>query len=953
MTRWNRFLKYLLLPFFIFSINLSFSQYYSSGQDPASIRWMQINTDHYQIIFPKGFEEQSQYLANVMDRVYRLDTKSLKSKPRKISILLHNQNIIPNGTTVWAPRRVEMYTVSPQNTYAENWLKQLAIHEYRHVIQIERLNTGLTKALGVIFGEQATGGLFGTFIPRWFMEGDAVVTETALSHVGRGRIASFEMPLRAQLLEKGAYSYEKATHGSFRNFVPSEYHLGYQMVAYGRDKYGVNMWDQVMENVARNPIAIAPFSSGVEKVTGIRKRAFYEECMDYLKEKWKSEEKTIKYSEYTSITKKEKHYTNYNLPVYLNESKIIAEKSGMDDVEKFVIIHKNGEEEKILTPGSRLNQSLSFGNNILCWAEIESDVRWAHRNFSVIKLFNTKTKKKTSLTSRTRLFAPQINKDGNRIVAIDVSSENKYSLVILNAENGEEVKKYVNPDNLFMMHPSWSNDQKEIIMTVLTEKGKHFQVLNLETGQIQNVLNHTYVEISRPLLIGDNIYFIGAYSGIDNIYVYNRNSKTLNQVTSVRYGIGNFFIRDNEIVFSNYTADGFELASQKYIMGNEYLSLPEIKTHTYHFAELLSKQENNILELNQDNPKQYEVKKYHKTNGFFNFHSWGPASIDANNYEIKPGVRLMSQNILSTAFTTLGYEYDLSKKTGKYFANFTYKGWYPVIDVKLEYGKKRGRYKNKSNQIRPFTFHEFKTELGISQPLNFSKNNLISGISPSIRISNSIFNENEKYPVTFKESNIQILKYSFQAYLYQRKSKRDIYPKWGIVFLLKHIHTPFTSFEKGFLSSVESYFYLPGLAKHHGFKLYGAYQKVKFRMYKFFNEVDFVRGLLNPGLEDLYRFGVNYKFPLIYPDLDLSSFMYLKRMTLGFFFDYGYGKIAAFGEHHPIDQNYYSTGMEINARAHFLSFIAPVDIGFKTIYLPQLNNFVFEFILSVNFSMLY
>ena len=45
----------------------SHAQYYSSGQDPFSVKWKQIKTDHFQVIYPKSFEEKAQYLANIME----------------------------------------------------------------------------------------------------------------------------------------------------------------------------------------------------------------------------------------------------------------------------------------------------------------------------------------------------------------------------------------------------------------------------------------------------------------------------------------------------------------------------------------------------------------------------------------------------------------------------------------------------------------------------------------------------------------------------------------------------------------------------------------------------------------------------------------------------------------------------------------------------------------------
>ena len=45
------------------SINVAKGQYFQTGQDPSSIRWRQINTTNFQIIFPEEFEKQAQKIS--------------------------------------------------------------------------------------------------------------------------------------------------------------------------------------------------------------------------------------------------------------------------------------------------------------------------------------------------------------------------------------------------------------------------------------------------------------------------------------------------------------------------------------------------------------------------------------------------------------------------------------------------------------------------------------------------------------------------------------------------------------------------------------------------------------------------------------------------------------------------------------------------------------------------
>lgn len=192
----------------------------------------------FKLIFPVTFESQVQKMIPILNDLNSTGSNSLNYKPAKIPFILHNLNTVSNAVTVWAPKRVELYTCPPQDSYAQDWLSQLAIHEYRHVVQLDRTNQGFTKVLSWFIGEQAASVINGIFVPSWFMEGDAVCTETALSQSGRGRIPAFEMLLRTQVMQKGAYSYDKAALGSYKTFVPNQYSLGYTLVANVRRKYG-------------------------------------------------------------------------------------------------------------------------------------------------------------------------------------------------------------------------------------------------------------------------------------------------------------------------------------------------------------------------------------------------------------------------------------------------------------------------------------------------------------------------------------------------------------------------------------------------------------------------------------------------------------------------------------------------------------------------------------------
>ncbi|HNW53162.1 MAG TPA: hypothetical protein PKN21_02785, partial [Bacteroidales bacterium] len=177
---------FLVVLIFIFPA-VAFAQYYNLGQDPASLKWRQIVMPHVRLIYPANFERKALQMVPAASRLYTSVPKSLSYSPARVPLIIHNYNVTPNAMTIWAPKRIELFTSPPQDMYAEDWMTQLMTHEYRHVVQMDRNNQGFTRILSWFLGEQAAIAVNGLFVPSWFMEGDAVCTETALGPSGRGR----------------------------------------------------------------------------------------------------------------------------------------------------------------------------------------------------------------------------------------------------------------------------------------------------------------------------------------------------------------------------------------------------------------------------------------------------------------------------------------------------------------------------------------------------------------------------------------------------------------------------------------------------------------------------------------------------------------------------------------------------------------------------------------------
>ncbi|MEI6696235.1 MAG: hypothetical protein WCO13_09210 [Bacteroidota bacterium] len=939
-------LLYILF-FLLIQINAN-AQFYDAGQDPASLKWQQINTPHFQLIFPCDFTTQANYIANYLEFAYDYNTVTLSRKPVRMPILLHNRTVESNGFVTWAPKRSEWYTCPPQDMYAQAWLEQLAIHEYRHAIQVSQMNRGFTNILRIPFGELATGSVAGVYLPRWFLEGDAVVMETALTKSGRGRLPGFNVDLKAQLIEKGSFNYNKAIFGSYKDYTPDPYTLGYHLVAYSRYKYGADVWDKTLKNVARNPYLMVPFAQGLKKASGKTTMGMYKECLSFFDSIWANQiQQTAVNLFQNHIIRKNKLYTNYRFPNYINDSEFIALKYGMDDISRFVKIDKDGKESRIFTQGNDFQQTLSFSMNMIVWAEQHPGLRWDLQSYAVIKTFNIVTKKYTSFTHKTRYFAPCISHDASKIVAVEVDFQNNNFLVVLDANTGKVLTKIASPENAFLTTPSWSDDDRTIIMTATLSNGRAMAEYHQDIGKIHFKTSFSHCEISGPAYFENYIIYNDTYGGVDNIYAIDTLTNQIYSLTASKYGATDPCVSydGKRLAYANYTADGYDIVSIA-IQPELWKPLKIKLDDNFNLPELLAKQEKGVIDFNASNAKQYKVKNYNKIAHLLNFHSWAPLSIDANNQNAAPGISLMSHNLLSTSFITTGYEYINAEKTGKYYFNYTYKGLYPVIDASIDYRKSNGTLIKQDKSSEAFTFGETNIKLGLSLPLQFPTGKYYTKIQPSVNTTLINISHDASTPVFFTKGNINTIDYRIYSYHLLKTCERDLYPKWGQSLELNYRHSPFGISNYGNIASAETYLYFPSLIKHHGFIFYSGIQQRNAGSYRytFSDIINYPLGNTAVYSSLLYSASINYYYPLLYPDFSLGSLIYLKRLDMDVF--YGLARASFKGSSTQMQ----SMGAAINSEMHLLRFLAPISLGYRFTYLPDDKTMMHEVLLGINFS---
>ena len=261
----------LLIPF------TASGQFYITGDDPGKLRWSSIESDNFKIIYPEGSDSLAYLYGRYLERFRIPVSRSMRYLPcgpdnpfnHKMEIVLHTY-YGNNGSVAWTPKRMDLYAIP--GAYSPDpspWSEHLAVHELRHVSQMQ---FGLTKTLkpgNYIFGQMWNGLATILYPGTEFMEGDAVIAETAFTRSGRGRTSDFLNYYRVAF-DNG--DYRKWGHWRFasqRDYLPNHYALGYLCLGGVRYLYGSpTLMGDALQISAKNPLKLSSVYNKIEEASG-------------------------------------------------------------------------------------------------------------------------------------------------------------------------------------------------------------------------------------------------------------------------------------------------------------------------------------------------------------------------------------------------------------------------------------------------------------------------------------------------------------------------------------------------------------------------------------------------------------------------------------------------------------------------------------------------------------
>jgi hypothetical protein len=900
-------MKYpILLTLLLLTANATITHAQEFGGNPPSIKWNQIDMPAAKVIFPVGLDSAGLRVANIIKQMNNSIIPTIGYKQKQISILLQNQTTIANGYVGLAPFRSEFYLTPEQNSFdigSLSWPEQLAIHEFRHVQQYNNFNVGFSHVMKVLFGEGGQALANDVAIPNWFFEGDAVFNETHVSEQGRGRIPYFLNPMRVLWADGRNYSFMKLRNGSYLDYTPTWYPLGYMLVSYGREKYGDDFWRKVTQDAAAYKGVFFPLDKAIKKYSTTNFDQFSNDAFDHYKNVFGL--KSIPQSLNPSITDKHKHFdADREYPAYVNDSTIIYMKSTYNHIPVFVVKTGNAEK-KISVRSISLDTYFAYHDGKIVYAAYRPDLRWNYRDYSELMLLDVNTGKERRLTRRTKYFSPDFSPNGKTIVAAEEAANGKCDVHLLNAADGKLIAIIPNKENLFYTYPKfYGNDH--LIAAIRTPKGQMtLDLIDIKTGKNKYLLPLSYQPIVFPLVKKDTVYYSAVYGNDERLFALSLKSGKLMQLNNYNLNgsIGNYepALSDNKFAFVGLTAFGYQLNElDKKDLQWSAIEPENARGALPDFGISALKRDSSTDLLAHVKNDTLPITKYKKSHHLFNFHSLIP-NFNYPNYTLS----VEGENVLNTLQSALSFTYNQDEGFKELGFDAIYGALFPYISGGTDYYIARRNYYNGSN----IYWNETDVHGGLELPLNFSEGKNSTFLQAGTDLYYTSVNFQQPYRSQFADQSYSYLNYYIDFSNSIQQAKQNIYPRLGENIILNYESSLSGNPSEQFLAN--GLFYLPGFFVNHNFVINVAHQqKNQGDVIDFSNNFPFSRGYTAENLDNMNKAGVDYAFPIVYPDAGFANTFYLSRIRGDAFYDYTYAA-DRYTDGSPFKATFRSTGLEI------------------------------------------
>lgn len=543
-------------------------------------RFQTIRTEHFAIHFHQGTAALATALAGIAEETWRrFDERPGVPPPALTHVVLVDQSESANGVATTLPRNtVVLYTVRPPAASLLNpddWLRTLFVHEYTHIVHLDRAE-GWARVARRVFG-RAPWTFPNLMLPLWQIEGLAAFEESRpRGSIRPGRLHAGDF--RAITLEAariGALEPLDRVGGGLTDWPGglAPYAYGLSFHAWLAERYGAESFQRLSDATARS-------------VPWLGTRAFASVYGRSLGELWSDYTTAVGVASRVSGTsvatsrQLTRHGFQVSGPRYLPRA--------CGDCPREVAYSVRTPDDR---PGLYVVDTATLDTRRLATRYLGSTVAPSPdgaiyfdqherlRNsglYSDLYRIDRDTRRVTRLTHEARLIDPDLSPDGRTLVAVRASTPGQRDLVLVDVTRDSRgwddagIATIVSEPETQFDTPRWSPDGRRVVVGRQRPSGlPEIVIVDMVTKQIEVVAPLSGMRWATPTWRPDARAVVAAAARGDepfNLYEVQIASGAVRQLTRHHGGATwpDVSSDGTSIVYVGYSAEGFDLHEMPY-----------------------------------------------------------------------------------------------------------------------------------------------------------------------------------------------------------------------------------------------------------------------------------------------------------------------------------------------------------------------------------------------------
>ncbi|MDR8391328.1 hypothetical protein NC796_09280 [Aliifodinibius sp. S!AR15-10] len=791
-----------LVLLFGFCSQPAFSQLYPTKYRPPNLNWKQLETPHFNVVFPKGEDSVAYRTARILEHEYPKVQNLVGGELTNFPVVLNNFNDRSNGFVSSFHFRSEIEIPSikgkAMNPQSGNWLETVTPHELVHALHYSHLN-GIWANVIKLFSPDAARSINGG-PPQGVHEGIAVYHETQniAPDGGRGHYPYFTNQFEAVYDSPDRWSLgQMLGTSSYSRPFDRHYIGGYEFTNFLQQTYGDSTTNQVIDFFIRWPFL--GYGTALRHVTGKwpgqLHNEFVEEHQKGVKDKSDSYKPlSIPYDG-----------AEVRRPVWLSENRLLMYGSFYNASPGFYSYSlTEGRLEKALETRTvqDYNYDLSADRSRLLFANYRSSPYYSNTYKMELYEADLSTESTKRLSDNLRVFAPVYRYNGYYALQTDHESS---TLIRLNpgSTSLSVVEKISLPNTEFVSVKLNPVDTKQLAI-VANRRGLQGLWLVREDSIRQEIRRTPDISFNSGSIFdpawhpsGDRLMFSSDHSGTMQLYEYDAKQQALTQLTNTNYNAmeGSYSPGGDRIAFIiQHQNEHLPVVLES----SELLDQPvdsDLWTPSKKKAEFMTRRELGA-DLKEESDT-WNIKPYRSNGQWILPRMVSPVISEVSNsgtYEL--GLTLSSNDLLQRN----SYQLDLSYVQNRawYDLSYHHAGFFPGFELEA-FSRPRFQalpVQTPSGEEQSLEFLRQDAGASVGIPTRFiledNVRQTVVGITPTLKLRGTRFFELDHNgdPASNYANFFTTNVYGFFRYRLQRNI-RDLQPKSGVILFseLEHFFT--------------------------------------------------------------------------------------------------------------------------------------------------------------------